>query len=511
MKLYRVTNHILFILFLCFTIINSAQDIKPANPNLSPEAKTLLELLHNISGKYTLTGQHNYPNTKSKNSQYAVKYIGKTPVIFSTDFGFAKDGDKDSYLARPDIIKEIIRQHEKGSIITIMWHCVPPTANEPITFQPVDNNFSSDSLASVQGKLTDKQFNNLLTPGTEIYKHWCAQVDTIAFYLKQLQELHIPVIWRPYHEMNGNWFWWGGRTGKNGTAALYRQLFDRFVNYHKLNNLIWVWSVDRPINIPERNFSLYYPGNEYLDILALDVYSSDFNQSYYDSLIVLSNGKPLALAEVGPPPTPEILKKQPNWVYCNHWAGGVRGLSKKQYDELMKNSHILYQEDPKFIALIAPYRQTCGLPLVIPAVKPVVDFSGEWALNEDKSLLDNSGIGYLPSRLKITQYENEIGIQKSFEEEFADDRITVDHLTLDGKDTKTEMYNTPVITKATWTEKQDTLIIESKASFKRGAQTIEMSSNEKWYFKKNGKVLSIIQSSNSYRGKRNVTLIYDKK
>ena len=97
---------------------------------------------------------------------------------------------------------------------------------------------------SVQGKLTDEQWNELLTPGTELHKRWCAQVNVIAAYLKDLQAAHIPVLWRPYHEMNGDWFWWGGRRGTNGTVALYLQLFDRFQNQHKLKNLIWVWSVD---------------------------------------------------------------------------------------------------------------------------------------------------------------------------------------------------------------------------------------------------------------------------
>jgi len=490
-------------------MIYAAGDFKPANPNISPEARALLELLYNISGKYTLSGQHNYPNTKSRNSQFAAKYIGKTPIIFSADFGFAKDGDKDSYLARPDIIEEIQKQHKKGSIITIVWHAVPPTANEPVTFQPTRSNIPPDSLASVQGKLLDKQFNDLLTPGTEIYNHWCAQVDTIASYLKKLQKLHIPVLWRPYHEMNGNWFWWGGRTEKNGTAALYRQLFDRFVNYHKLNNLIWVWSVDRPYSKPERKFSYYYPGDEYLDVVALDVYGSDFNQSNYDSLLTLSNGKPIALAEVGPPPTPDILKKQPNWVYCNSWAGGVRGMSKKQYADLMNNSNMLYKEDPAYAKLIAPYNKICGLTPFIAETKPAADFSGEWELNEDKSLLENTGIGYLPVSLKITQYENEIAVQKSYEEEYTDNRITFDHYTLDGKDNKSEMYNSPVITKVTWS--LDTLVVDSKASFKRGDQIIDMSSNEKWFLQGNGNILVVIQSSNSFSGPIKLTLVFDKK
>jgi mannan endo-1,4-beta-mannosidase len=52
-----------------------------------------------------------------------------------------------------------------------------------------------------------------LTPGAELSKRWCAQVDTTAFYLKKLQDARVPILWRPYHEMNGDWFWWGAVLG----------------------------------------------------------------------------------------------------------------------------------------------------------------------------------------------------------------------------------------------------------------------------------------------------------
>jgi len=55
-------------------------------------------------------------------------------------------------------------------------------------------------------------------------------VDTIAIYLKQLQAAHVPLLWRPYHEMNGNWFWWGNRVGEYSTAAYTAISFDRLVN-----------------------------------------------------------------------------------------------------------------------------------------------------------------------------------------------------------------------------------------------------------------------------------------
>jgi len=199
--------------------------IKPATPNLSPEAYALLEVFYNISGEYILTGQHNYPNTRDRNTQFATEYTGKTSVVWSTDWGHAREGDSDSYLARPDIVDEAIRQHQLGSLITICWHAVPATADEPITFRQLPGS-SPDSLASVQGQLLDRQFKDVLTPGTVLYTRWCAQVDSVAVYLKKLQDAHVPVLWRPYHEMNGDWFWWGGRTGEYSTKALYIQLFD---------------------------------------------------------------------------------------------------------------------------------------------------------------------------------------------------------------------------------------------------------------------------------------------
>ena len=163
-----------------------------------------------------LTGQHNYPDTKDRNTKFAADYIGKTPAVFSIDWGFAEEGHKDSYLARPGNVKEAIRQHKLGSIITICWHAVPPTGNEPATFQPLPD-ADTNLLQSVQGNLLDQQFIDVLTPGTELYYKWCDQVDTIAVFLKMLQDAKVPILWRPYHEMNGGWFWWGGRIGDYGT------------------------------------------------------------------------------------------------------------------------------------------------------------------------------------------------------------------------------------------------------------------------------------------------------
>jgi mannan endo-1,4-beta-mannosidase len=481
----------------------------PVTPDASPEARALLRLLYDISGQYILTGQHNYPNIRDRNSRFAARYIGKTPVVFSTDWGFAGDGDTDSWLARPDIVEEAIRQHKSGSIITICWHAVPPTADEPVTFRPLPG-ASADSLASVQGRLQDWQFRDVLTPGTLLNKHWCAQVDSIAKYLRKLEEAHVPVLWRPYHEMNGDWFWWGGRVGRYSTTALYRQLFDRLVNHHGLTNLIWVWSVDRPSK-PEMEFHNFYPGSKYLDILSLDVYRNDFNKAYYDSLLALSSGKPVALAEVGNPPSPDIVKNQPKWGFYVTWAGMVRNTLRSQYLAIVKDPRYLFLEDSAYRALTARYRSACGLaPLPLPLIAPV-DFSGEWIINEEKSLFDNIGASSLPYKIAIAQDGLELSISRTVVLEYADDRIIEERLALDGKEYRSEFMNFPRISTAQFNEGGDTLVINSKVTMPRGNQTFEMDSKETWTLEEQGAILSIQQYSSSPWGERNIRMVFNRR
>ena len=483
--------------------------MEPVTKNASPEAKALLKFFYSISGEYLLTGQHNYPNVKDRNTKFAADYIGKTPVIFSTDWGFAVDKNSDSYLARQDIVDEAIRQNKMGSIITICWHAVPPTADEPVTFQPLPG-ADSTKLHSVQGKLLDQQFKDVLTPGTALYKHWCEQVDSIAVYLKKLQNAHVPVMWRPYHVMNGDWFWWGGRVGEYSTIKLYRQLFDRLVNYHKLNNLIWLWNVDRP-STPIRKFANFYVGNDFFDIASLDVYGSDFNQNYYDSLLSLAKGKPIVLGEVGNPPTTEILKLQPKWSYYVIWAGMVRNTLKKEYAKLINDSHVLCLEDAAYRDAIAAYRSVAGLgPL--PMVKKLANFSGQWKFDEDASTLDNSGTGNIALQLSIDKNDNSLNIKRTIVSEYSDNTIADEQMTLDGKEKafKAPFGNAPRMVTAHQSENGDTLYIDSKITFTNAGRNVEWTTNEIWTLKNDGKTLSVKQISSSFRGERTITAIYNK-
>lgn len=296
---------------VCSTSFLFAADepVRPVTPNASPEAVELLQYLYSISGKHTLTGQHCVPLVGSTRLPAVQKQTKKYyPVVFGQDFGFSEPGTWDGINYRQQIVDDAIRRQNEGFVITLMWHAVRPTEDEPVTFEQ-----------SIQGELTDDQWKELMTSETEINNRWKSQVDVIAWFLKQLQYAGVPVLWRPYHEMNGDWFWWGKKRGDDGYKKLYRMLFDRLVNFHKLNNLIWVFNANE-IRSGVDSYDTYYPGDDVVDVLATDVYNQGFSISDYDQLLALAKDKPIALGEVGRLPSPEILRAQPRWTWFMYWG-----------------------------------------------------------------------------------------------------------------------------------------------------------------------------------------------
>jgi len=100
-------------------------------------------------------------------------------------------------------------------------------------------------------------------------------------------------------------------------------MYKYFTEVHQLNNLIWVWNTNAPRDIPNDEAFQYvdfYPGDEYVDILAADVYRKDYKQSHHDDLMALAKGKPIALGEVAEIPTAKVLTSQPNWAWYMPWG-----------------------------------------------------------------------------------------------------------------------------------------------------------------------------------------------
>ncbi|SFJ53935.1 Glycosyl hydrolase family 26 [Paenibacillus sp. UNC496MF] len=290
---------VLCMLLYALSFPASADASPPVNPNATDNAKAVLNYLYSVSGNHILSGQHNYTEDPAGWSAQVVSATSKAPAVWGNDFAWEELAS-----ARQGMVNEAINQWQQGSIVTISWHQQKP--NDP----------ANAGWSSVQGWYTEQEMTELVTPGTTLYNQWLAQVDTIADYLQQLKNAGVPVLWRPYHENNAGWFWWGGR------PALFKQLwinmYDRFTNYHHLDNLIWVWSTASNNDWAEP-LADYYPGDAFVDVLGQDIYDG-FQTSYYNELVSVSNGKPIAITENGGMPDPTALANQPLYTYFLTWG-----------------------------------------------------------------------------------------------------------------------------------------------------------------------------------------------
>jgi mannan endo-1,4-beta-mannosidase len=366
------------VIAICFTCCNkqSKYYFEPVNPDATQKTKNLYYFIQDIQGKYILSGQHNFCGKGSEYSDQLEKLTGKKAVILGSDFSFCVEGDdamryqhcgpanlpaismeafklppdstrrifnmKPQFLditldeARNLTINEIKKRYIDGHIITLMWHGCYPADGDCC---------NGSSIWAMENRPTPEEWDQLVTDGTELNRAWKEGADKIAGYLKQLQDTDIPVLWRPYHEMNGVWFWWCNQKGDQGFKRLWIMMYDYFTYHHKLNNLIWVWDTNAPRDIPNDeawSYELFYPGDKYIDILAADVYWKDYKQSHHDQLVALGKGKPIALGEVGEIPTPGILQQQLQWTWYMPW-GWILFLSNKpeEIKALMQSEKVL--------------------------------------------------------------------------------------------------------------------------------------------------------------------------
>ena len=148
--------------------------------------------------------------------------------------------------------------------------------------------------------LSQADLTQLTDPADPLHAVWLEMLDEVAIGLTELRDAGVVVLWRPLHEMNGDWFWWGS-VAHPGDAepytALWRQMYSYLTVEKGLDNLLWVYAAsDELWEKPPVDF--YYPGADVVDIVGQDIYSDTIDEVAYDKM--LSLGKPFVLAEVGP-------------------------------------------------------------------------------------------------------------------------------------------------------------------------------------------------------------------
>lgn len=228
-------------------------------------------------------------------AQGSFKNSGWSEIASGTDY-FDISGDY-TLVITEDILKSlqegglIIGGHDYTAVaVYLESNGTALDPNKDYAFYKADTEFDAAN-ATVEGTWENKVF-------TEDLKN-------AAAYLKLLRDADIPVLWRPFHEAAGGWFWWGK------DAASFKSLWIAMFNYFKtegLDNLIWVWTT-------EGNDSDWYPGDQYVDIVGRDIYNKETADcvSEYTSIAGNYGNKIVSLSECG---TVGLISEQ--------WASGAR-------------------------------------------------------------------------------------------------------------------------------------------------------------------------------------------
>lgn len=287
------------------------------NPNASDETKSLLKYLVHSFGKTTFAGQYQNNDNYTSNSSditFIKNTTNKYPALYGNDL-INYSPSRVEHGAKSNAVEDVIDWHQNAKgMVTLSWHW-----NAPTDLYNTDDNPWWSGFYTRATSFNIKEV--LANPDSEKYQLILRDIDAIASELKKLEALHIPILWRPLHEAEGAWFWWGAQ-GPEPCVELWQLLYNRLTNHHQINNLLWVWTTtDSPQAMD------WYPGDEFVDILGVDVYldNGDYGVSstMFDNLRNMFQGqKLLAMSENGTIPDPDkLFSQEAYWSYFCTWSG----------------------------------------------------------------------------------------------------------------------------------------------------------------------------------------------
>jgi mannan endo-1,4-beta-mannosidase len=324
-------------------------EVKPVpptlvNPNASPEARALMRFLAGEYGRRVLSGQYGLSD-----SVFVHEKTGEWPAILGGDF-IDYSPSRSEFGADPkNHTEEMIEAARRGHIITMSWHWNAP------------KDLFNDEIVDEHGQVIDRRWYHgfytyathfdvaaaMADPNSEGYRLLVRDIDVIAEELKKFHRARVPVLWRPLHEAEGGWFWWGAK-GPEPCIKLWRLMYERMTHHHGLNNLIWVWNSQS---------QEWYPGDNVVDIMSIDVYPTDRTDTLsaaWDDLLSRFNGhKLLAIAEFPGPMDVERMKRfGVRWAYFVSWTEqlGPKGSPAELVERTYKSPYTVNRRHlPRFI------------------------------------------------------------------------------------------------------------------------------------------------------------------
>ena len=284
---------------------------RPAAAAQTTEAARVLSYLRGITGNSIVSGQHNKEPATAP-GQYTAQVhdvTGQWPGLWGGELMF----NAADVANRQRVIDQAKLEWSHGSLVALTWHVCPPTMGSSCSFD-----------GGVKSAISDAQFSQTVTDGTALNSAWKRRLDEVVPYFQQLKNAGVPVLFRPLHEMNESWNWWGHRPGPAGSARLYQLTHDYLLG-KGLTNILWVWNVQ---DNPAGGWSGYYPGAAYVDVVTLDAWYKNYpSTADYQQIqsIAAAGAKPIAIAEMGKVPDNALLTSQTRWAWFMIWSEQLRG------------------------------------------------------------------------------------------------------------------------------------------------------------------------------------------
>ena len=314
----------------------------PANPKSNVRAKAILEYFQSLEGrtnKCLLSGQFSNfgPGAGLRLMDEIHDHTGHWPALLGVDYA-GRDGINPG---APN--QAAIEYWQQGGLVTVSTHLYNP------------------ARTNASGGLRDKgvDLNTLLDTRSETHARWLHELDQVAAGLQQLKDAGVVVLWRPFHEMNGDWFWWNGKDPAT-FIKLWRQMFDYFTETKHLDNLLWVYAPNHGDKVVA-----YYPGNRYADLIGLDAYTDFVDTNHIKGYAEIAKiKKPFGFTEFGPhgPSNPPgdydylrfiqgVQKDFPRTVFFMCWNAKWSLARNTNTTELLNHPWIVNREDlPKGLA-----------------------------------------------------------------------------------------------------------------------------------------------------------------
>lgn len=287
----------------------SSKIFEPVDPNAQECVKNVLKYLSDITYNKVLAGQHT--QTMAQEELHHIRNItGKEPALlgfellsYSPNINYLDTDDECMTEVSENLgtLKRAWEWADKKGLITFTWHWFSPMGGRSKSFFTINTDFDADKA---------------VTAGTAENKALLSDMDSMAGLLRPFRDKGIPILWRPFHEGDGNWFWWGAK-GAETVKKLYRIMFKRFTKLHGLNDLIWVWNSP----VPE-----CYPGDDVVDIISCDMYPEkhvhNACEEKYSSLLKITDQPKITLiGEIGSlPDVDEIHEKGLGWASFMTWS-----------------------------------------------------------------------------------------------------------------------------------------------------------------------------------------------